>query len=133
MITAALNCSTLSNVVAFASGAASSDPMAAARDQQLAFSKRAFAAQLTIGGAVLKPGTLPAIHLGPVVSGPMIVGTPRTQLTVPVSPVIEPNDQTLFEQADDSNEKLYLARCRVAQQNRLWSITASYGIAAETG
>jgi hypothetical protein len=40
-------------------------------------------------------------------------GVPRGSLTVPVSPVPNPNDTTLFEQPADPGQKLYLPRYRI--------------------
>lgn len=44
-------------------------------------------------------------------------GTPRSQLTVPLCPVLEVTDQVLFEEAADTAKKRYLPCYRLAQHN----------------
>jgi hypothetical protein len=57
-------------------------------------------------------------------------GDPRGQLTVPVSPVPNPADTTLFEEAADATHKLYLPRYRLRSQGGRYEIGVT---AAEDG
>lgn len=45
---------------------------------------------------------------------PPTEGIPREQLTVPISPMEQVNDEELFEEAANSSKKLYLSRYRIA-------------------